>query len=209
MTNVWAGGKVASRDRDSAADTSGKCRGFKRAAPHWRKCRRNGLDSLLERSPRPPLRHACRASMSQLLFGRVDAAACGWRVPQCSDWHLNCLARSGLTWPGTRVRRPPGAGRQTSDFKATVLRISQASTQERLNDQVQARVHLARRVHAGPESPRQDADQGIRHLPDARTASAVGLRRQLDHAGRRPQLGLRAEAGRRLSGSARAPTACS
>ena len=46
-------------------------------------------------------------------------------------------------------------------------------------------------------------------FPDARAAAAVGLRRQLDHAGRRPQLGLRAEAGRASSRTARAPTACS
>ena len=37
-------------------------------------------------------------------------------------------------------------------------------------------------------------------FPDAGAASAVGLRRQLDHAGRRPQLRLRAEAGRGFSG---------
>ena len=36
-------------------------------------------------------------------------------------------------------------------------------------------------------------------VPDARAASALGLRRQLDHAGGRPQLRLRAQAGRRLS----------
>ena len=186
MTNAWAGGKVARPRWDSAADASGKCRSFNRPCLTRRKCRRNGLDSRLERSPRPPLRHACRASMSQLLFGRADAAACGWRVPQCSDWHLNCLARSGLTWPGTRVRRPPGAGRQTSDFKASVFRISQHQRQERLNDEVQARVYLARRVHADTESARQNADQGIRFLPDAGAASAVGLRWLLDHAGRRP-----------------------
>ncbi len=36
-------------------------------------------------------------------------------------------------------------------------------------------------------------------FPDARAASAVGLRRLVDHAGRRPFVGLRAEAGRRLS----------
>src|SRR5918999_5058404 len=74
------------------------------------------------------------------------------------------------------------------------------ATQERLNDQVQARVYLARRLYADAESARQNADQGIRQVPDARTASAVGLRRLVHHAGRRPQLRLRAEAGRRLSG---------
>src|ERR1700737_3631157 len=71
---------------------------------------------------------------------------------------------------------------------------------ERLNDQVQARVYLARRIYADSESARQDSDQGIRFVPDAGSAAAVGLRWQLDDAGRRPQLGLRAEAGRGLSG---------
>ena len=37
-------------------------------------------------------------------------------------------------------------------------------------------------------------------FPDAGAAAAVGLRWLLDHAGRRPQLRLRAEAGRDLSG---------
>ena len=76
----------------------------------------------------------------------------------------------------------------------------EASTQERLNDQVQARVYLARRVYADTEPARQNADQGIRLIPDAGTASAVGLRRLLDHAGGRQELGLRAQAGRSLSG---------
>ena len=54
--------------------------------------------------------------------------------------------------------------------------------------------------YADAKSARQNADQGIRFVPDAGAASAVGLRRQLDPAGRRPKLGLRAQAGRGLSG---------
>src|SRR6266436_2310402 len=76
-------------------------------------------------SVRLPVWHACRASMSHLLFGRVDGAPCGRRLPQCSDWHVKCLVTSGLTWPGTRVRGLPGAGRQNPDFEASVSRISQ------------------------------------------------------------------------------------
>src|SRR5947208_1994352 len=106
-------------------------------------------------------------------------------------------------WPDvagyTYAETSRGAGRQNPDFKASVFRIPLA-TQERLNDQVQARVYLARRLYADAESARQNADQGIRQVSDAGAASAVGLRRLLDHAGRRPQLRLRAEAGRRLSG---------
>ena len=37
-------------------------------------------------------------------------------------------------------------------------------------------------------------------VPDAGTAAAVGFRRKVDHAGRRPELGLRAQARRHLSG---------
>src|SRR5712691_5059297 len=75
-----------------------------------------------------------------------------------------------------------------------------ASTYERLNDQVQARVYLARRVYADTESARQNADQGVRQVSNAGPASAVGLRWFVDHAGRRQKLGLRAQAGRGLSG---------
>ena len=46
-------------------------------------------------------------------------------------------------------------------------------------------------------------------FPDARAASALGLRRQLDQAGRRPQLRLRAEAGSPSIPIRRARTACS
>ena len=45
-------------------------------------------------------------------------------------------------------------------------------------------------------------------FPVARGASAVGLRRQLDHAGGGPQLRLHAQAGRDFSGRARARMAC-
>src|SRR3977135_2979384 len=52
--------------------------------------------------------------------------------------------------------------------------LSHSST-ERLNDQVQARVYLARWIYADTEPARQDADQGIQRLPDAGAASAVGF----------------------------------
>src|SRR4030095_3665922 len=107
------------------------------------------------------------------------------------------------TWPDvagyTYAETSRGLGVKIQIFKASVFRIP-LSTQERLNDQVQARVYLARRLYADAESARQNADQGIRCFPDAGTASAVGLRWLLDHAGRQRQLRLRAEAGRRLSG---------
>src|SRR3954463_3472481 len=93
-------------------------------------------------------------------------------------------------WPDvagyTYAETSGGAGRQNPDFEGSVFRIPLAN-QERLNDQVQARVYLARWLYADTESARQDADQGIRQVPDARTAPALGFRRFVDHAGRRPQ----------------------
>jgi len=50
-------------------------------------------------------------------------------------------------------------------------------------DQVQARIHLARRVRARSEPSRQDAGQGVRELPIPRGAPGLGLRRQLDAPG--------------------------
>src|SRR6266850_4696461 len=106
-------------------------------------------------------------------------------------------------WPDvagyTYAETSRGLGVKIQIFKGSVSRIPLA-TQERVNDQVQARVYLARRIHADAESARQNADQGIRFISDAGAASAMGLRRKLDPAGRGPQFRLRAEAGRRLSG---------
>src|SRR5256885_11076761 len=106
-------------------------------------------------------------------------------------------------WPDvagyTYAETSRGLGVKNPDFKASVFRIPLAN-QERLNDQVQARVYLARRVYADTEPARQNADQGIRFVPNAGTAPAVGLRRLVDHAGGRQKLGLRAQAGRGLSG---------
>ena len=47
-----------------------------------------------------------------------------------------------------------------------------------------------------PNLRSKTTDEGVRQLPDARGAPALGLRRQLDAPGRRRQLGLHAEAGR-------------
>src|SRR6478609_6044777 len=120
MTNAWAGGKVAIRGgaprrtpRESAAALIA-VRPISENAGElgWIRASEEALDRLFGM----PAALLCRT-----LFWRADEAACGWRLPQCSDWHAKCLATSGLTWPGTRVRRPPGAGRQTSDFKASVF----------------------------------------------------------------------------------------
>src|SRR5215213_21648 len=61
---------------------------------------------------------------------------------------------------------------------------SAPSTTEDSKDEVQTRVYLARWLHAGAEPSRQDADQRIRELSHARSASVVGLRRQLHNASR-------------------------
>src|SRR5215213_622489 len=76
---------------------------------------------------------------------------------------------------------------------------SAPSTTEDSKDEVQTRVYLARWLHAGAEPSRQDADQRIRKLSHARSASVVGLRRQLHKASRGQQLGLRVEARSGLS----------
>ena len=135
----------------------------------------------------PSAARLCRTKIQSA--DRLDTGPRIGRLPQCGDWHFNCLVRIGRWWPGTR-----GA---TDRLRFPHLSHHQ---HERLNDQVQARVYLARRIYADAEFARQDTDQGIRLVSDPRAAPAVGLRRQLDHAGRRPQLRLRAEAGRGLSG---------
>src|SRR5215469_18366901 len=97
-----------------------------------------------------------------------------------------------------RDQRPIVAGYACGDHFLSVSPPSKLST-ERLNDEVQARVYLARRIRADTELARQNPNQGIRLVPDIGTAAAVGLRWLLDHAGRGPQFRLCAEAGRGLS----------
>src|SRR5215469_13183502 len=96
-----------------------------------------------------------------------------------------------------RDQRPIVAGYACGDHFPSVSPPSKLST-ERLNDKVQARVYMARRIHADTEFARQNPNQGIRLVPDIGSAAAMGLRRLFDQAGRRPQLRLRAQAGRRL-----------
>src|SRR6266478_4578505 len=98
-----------------------------------------------------------------------------WALPQCSDWHIKCFMTNGRSWPGRRA---------AANFRLPTF----SKIQERLNDEIQARVYLARRLYAGAEPARQNADQGIRLLSDIGTASAVGFRRLIDDAGRGPQL---------------------
>src|SRR5438105_9820225 len=68
----------------------------------------------------------------------------------------------------------------------------------RNQDEVQARVHLARRLRARSEPAQQDKDCRLRVGADPRPAAAVELRRQLDAPGGRLQLGLLPPAGRAL-----------
>src|SRR5580765_8758518 len=70
--------------------------------------------------------------------------------------------------------RPMVAGYACGDRPLSVPHVFASST-ERLNDQVQARVYLARRVYADTESARQNTDQGIRLVSDPRAIAAVGL----------------------------------
>src|SRR5690349_20626628 len=106
--------------------------------------------------------------MSQEKFSGPPHGGCGRPLPQRSDWHFNCLETIGRWWPGTPVG---------SNVSAPTQIVSSTGW---LNDQVQARVYLARRIYADTKPARQDADQGIRIVPDPRLAPAVGLRRFVD-----------------------------
>src|SRR6266404_5571543 len=117
---------------------------------------------------------ANRASMSQQKGAPARWTSRKRRLPQCNDWHFNCLVKIGRWWPGTRA---------ATDWLSAPHVF--ASSTERLNDEIQARVYLARWIYADTEPARQHADQGIQCVPDAGAAAAVGLRWKLDHAGRR------------------------
>src|SRR3954454_3088988 len=62
----------------------------------------------------------------------------------------------------------------------------------------QGGIHLARRLRARPESAQQDEDRRAVRRADARGASDLELRRQLDAPGRGAELALLATAGRAL-----------
>src|SRR5438552_11058473 len=66
--------------------------------------------------------------------------------------------------------------------------------------EVQARVHLARRLRAGSQPALEDEDRLVRGDTHPRAAPAVELRRQLDAPGGRLELGLLPAAGRALPG---------
>src|SRR3954454_3704978 len=80
---------------------------------------------------------------------------------------------AGRSWPGKRG-------------VPSIAALPPFDKTERLNDEIQARVHLARRLQAGAEFARQGTDQGIFFVSDPGTAASLGLRRLVDDAGRRP-----------------------
>src|SRR5215207_8043629 len=114
-----------------------------------------------------------RSYVAGFIFGR--GRACLW-IGSPAVQRLACKMLRDM-WPDvagyTYAETSRGLGVQIQ-VRGSVFRIPLA-TQERLNDQVQARVYLARRLYADAESARQNADQGIRQVPDAGTAPAVGL----------------------------------
>ena len=96
-------------------------------------------------------------------------------------------------------RSPPKAGAEAlgpHDYESWALFCW--SDTRRKQDEVQARVHLARRLRARPEPTQQDEDRRLRDGADARPAAALELRRQLDAPGGRLELGLLPAAGRAL-----------
>src|SRR5207237_2522580 len=68
------------------------------------------------------------------------------------------------------------------------------------DDQVQARVHLARRIRADAQPAQQDEDRRVRGDADARRAAGLELRRKLDATGGGLELRLLPAAGRLVPG---------
>ena len=102
------------------------------------------------------------------------------------------LIQSDRVFAADGVRRGNGASRLSESWGFFV------GPTRSDHDQVQARVHLARRIRADAQPAQQDEDRRLRGDADARRTSALELRRQLDAAGGRLELGLLPAAGRRL-----------
>src|SRR3954462_5241604 len=79
------------------------------------------------------------------------------------NWHSWCLARAKRLAAGCRWRQN------------TTKSLRHQLNERQVNDQIQARVHLARRIYADAEFARQNADQGIRVGSDPRTAAVLGF----------------------------------
>ena len=77
------------------------------------------------------------------------------------------LHTSAFTRPFAAPALPGGARRHFTNSRRQLRRETQ-------NDEVQARVHLARRLHAGPQPARQDADQGVQPLSRRSRSSRSG-----------------------------------
>ena len=171
----------------------------------------SGSNRSLKAPPACAVAHVSRAPMSHQKYsvpGRSWSFN-GDGVPRvCSDWHLNCPVRIGLTWPGTRMRRLSGfrlarfrfAGFRLEGFDFPTFRgiklMRGSMTKYKLEyiwlDGYTPTPRSARQRHRSRNSTLS------RRL---NSFAPMGLRWLVDHAGRRPQLRLRAEAGRdRLSG---------
>src|SRR4051794_37168185 len=116
---------------------------------------------------------AARTSTSRCPSGS-PARSCG-RARRRPRLSLSCVQRS-----------PPKVGAEAlgpHDYASWALFCW--SETRRNQDEVQARVHLARRLRARSEPTQQDEDRRLRLGADDGAAAAVELRRQLHPPGRR------------------------
>src|SRR3954469_14321176 len=116
------------------------------------------------------------------------ARSCGPASRRRPRLSLSCVQRS-----------PPKVGAEAlgpHDYASWALFCW--SETRRNQDEVQARVHLARRLRARSEPAQQDEGRRLRNGADPRPATAVELRRQLDTPGGRLELGLLPPTGRAL-----------
>jgi hypothetical protein len=101
--------------------------------------------AVARRKPRPA--RLCRSS-------KATAAS-------ISDHLAKLPQRSDLAFLLLGNERPMVAGPTAVTEKALVSTFRIINPMRELNDEVQARVYLARRIHADPESARQNPDQGF------------------------------------------------
>src|SRR5579862_620869 len=102
----------------------------------------------------------------------IRRAAAAW-FGLSADWHTKCLKAAGRR----RGAFDSAAICGTARLGTQISHISTFAHQHERdrNDQIQARIHLARRLHADAKLARQDPAQGLRRVSDARAIAAVGF----------------------------------
>jgi hypothetical protein len=86
---------------------AGEWRGFNRSDRRKRELLRNQACFGLVRAVPAVTKGATRASMPHLEWRSAGGMGADFRiriaVPQCTNWHIKCLAGNGRWWPGTFV----------------------------------------------------------------------------------------------------------